>query len=881
MSDLNAGALYLPVRPDLTGFQAQLTAGATAAGTQAANALGSSLSSRLSKGSAALSQAGRSLTRYVSLPVLGIGYAATKAALSYDRAFTQIAATTNTGRKQVEAWRKEVLALSGETARSPDELANALYFLSSAGLETSQVMDVLTASAKASASGLGETQDIARLTANVLNAYPDSALTAADAIDTLVGAVREGTADPDEFAGAMGRLLPIASKADVGFDQLAASLATVSNIGLDVNEGVTAMRGLLQALTAPTAQSTDALKKLGLSADDVRTSLAENGLLDTLDLLEEKSKGQIDVIQDLIPNVRSLTGFFGLQGQEAEKVDAIFQSVTNSTGDLDKAFAETARSDSFKFDRAMNRLRVAGVRLGNQLIPILTDHIVPAIQSLVDGFEDLSPTMKDFVVKGALVAALAGPFLRLAGVGLKLGAGLAAAAKGMTAFNVAAVAAPAAGVAGSNPAGLVPTAASGLLGPKGQPLASTKPLPIPKDGILGAIGPAVILTTTMHDLGEAFNALQTDGAIGFVEEELNGWTASILDSIGPATGFLGPVGDIVSTLRGASNTDEFKAGLDDIGTAMRQGKIDAEEAKTAVEGLAESYHIDLPNGADAAVEALERANEAIVGPFARMEGQSKEANRILNQQVKTYQDLTGKALKPNTIQMAKNLIAVGDNAGAYELLHDKVRDASRRIGKSVQATTDGAQAAREGRAAQNDLARGIDATGKKAKESAGDAEDLTGAIKSIPGSAITRVVAETARATAAINTFKNLVNSVPNSVTVVGRVIEGVGRDIGGDAAGNWFEPRHGGYVRRIAEGGEAEGVFNERQVKALHAMGIRDGAQSGARGSDGGGTMEIVRGRLSIDERGVAWIEGTARRVAREEKSLDRRYDRGLERSR
>src|SRR3989304_272864 len=80
----------------------------------------------------------------------------------------------------------------------PPALAAALYCLAPAGLRSDQVMSPLEASARASAVGLGETADVARLTANVLNAYGD--ITAEQAIDTLVAAVREGTADPAAVA---------------------------------------------------------------------------------------------------------------------------------------------------------------------------------------------------------------------------------------------------------------------------------------------------------------------------------------------------------------------------------------------------------------------------------------------------------------------------------------------------------------------------------------------------------------------------------------------------------------------------------------------------------------------------------------------------------
>ena len=841
MTDFNAGALYIPVRPDLVGFQQQLAAQATAAGNAAGAAMTTALSSRLRKASATLSNAGRSLTRYVSLPILGIGYAATKTALSYDKAFTKILAVTNIGRKQVEEWRQAVLDLSKQTARSPDELAHGLYFLASAGLEVDQVMETLEVSAKAAAAGLGETGDIARLTANVLNAYPKAGLKAIDVVDNLTAAVKAGTAEPDEFANAMGRLLPLATKAEVGFDELSASLATVSNIGLDVNEGVTAMRGLIRSLVAPTNETQETMKELGLSTDRVREVLADDGLLAALDLLYEKSNGQVDVLQDLVPNIRALTGFFGLTEQEASKVNEIFEDVANSTGELNKAFETTTRSRAFKFDKAMNQLRIAGIRLGNQLIPIIINDVVPAIQDLVKWFENLSPAAKDFAVKGAIAAALAGPFLRLAGAGFRLAAGLAKVVPWLLRL----------GKVPPVPPGIIP----GFGGGGGTLPAPPMPTGIPVFGT-GApsspIGPPIVAGRPPMGGMPRGGGIATPFSITIPPEEVD-----IISLYSANLEGLGVTAENLET--------ELARAQEAIAETGSTTQVSAEAFQYAAEqGISYSAALKaVANGAKAGTPVVEDNNKV----FQESADLSKAGARMLNQQLKAYQDLTGHGLKPVTIQMAKNLIAAGDAQGGFELLHDRVLAASRRIRDNVDASTDGAQSARELRSATT-------SAGKAFEEGSTKADKLTFAIKAVPKSAITRVVAETATAAARIQAFKELLQSVPNSVTVVGKVIAGVGRDLPGDAAGNWYEPRHGGYVRRIAEGGEAEGVFNERQVKALHAMGIRDG-RGGAKGGDGGTTrLVVLEGRVDVDT-------GRIRAIAREESDGDRRHAKALGRMR
>lgn len=310
--------------------------------------------------------------------VLAVGAIATKMALDYENAFTKIAAVSNASAADIEKWKSAVLSLAGETAQAPKDLADALFFLASAGLKTNQIMPVLEASAKAAAAGLGDVSDITKLTSNVLNAYAGSGIKAADVTDTLVAAVREGSADTDEFGTAIGRILPIASAAGIGFDSVAASLASLSNIGLDVNEGVTAMRGLFQALVAPTVAASSAMEGVGLSSQQLLDSLQQDGLIATIRLLDgavKKNTGTqadyLNTLRTIVPNIRSLTGLLGLTSQQAERVDGIFKRVDDSTGSLGEAFKTTAEGPGFQFKQALAEIQVLMIQLGDVILPVL------------------------------------------------------------------------------------------------------------------------------------------------------------------------------------------------------------------------------------------------------------------------------------------------------------------------------------------------------------------------------------------------------------------------------------------------------------------------------------------------------------------------------
>ena len=129
-------------------------------------------------------------------------------------------------------------------------------------------------------------------------------------------------------------VLPIASKAGVEYRRTAASLATLSNIGLDVDEGVTGIRQVLNLIVSPGKQATETMNELGIATEKLRVRLDDKGIINTLRFLERSVGGNEDQFRKLLPNIRAMTAAFGLTSRRPTKVDGIFRRVADSAGDI-------------------------------------------------------------------------------------------------------------------------------------------------------------------------------------------------------------------------------------------------------------------------------------------------------------------------------------------------------------------------------------------------------------------------------------------------------------------------------------------------------------------------------------------------------------------
>jgi hypothetical protein len=270
---------------------------------------------------------------------------------------TQIGLTT----EDVQQMSQAVLSLAGSTTKAPQELAEAMFFIASAGLRGAEAMDVLRSSAQLSAIGLGETKVIADLLTSAVNAYGSETLSAASASDILVNAVRLGKLEADQLAGAMGRVLPIASAMGVTFDEVGGVLAAMSKTGTDAATGATQLRAIMVSLLKPSEQANAVLTELGLTQQGIRDIIMEDGLWPALLLLNDAVGENTAQWAELFPNVRALAGVMDLLGPQLQGNIELMDGMAQSGGVASEAFslfAESAQADVDRLAAQQERLAI-------------------------------------------------------------------------------------------------------------------------------------------------------------------------------------------------------------------------------------------------------------------------------------------------------------------------------------------------------------------------------------------------------------------------------------------------------------------------------------------------------------------------------------------
>lgn len=372
------------------------------------------LEGQLRSAGRSISSAGKRLSLYVTAPIVAAGVASFKMADQFETSMSRVIGLAGQSEKAVGKWSQQLLKLGPEIGKGPRELAEALYFVASSGVPAAKVLDVVRVSGKAAAAGLGETAVVADAVTSVMNAYGPKIMSAARATDVLVATVREGKGEASEFAPIIGNVVAFAAKLKVGFEEVGAALAAMTQLGTSPDTAATQLQAFFSSLLKVTPKAEKALGSVGLSFATLQRTLSTQGLLATLTKIRDAFGGNTAAMAQAFPNIRALRGLFGLLDEDGNRVEGVFKRMGDSSGSLAKAFEESTERSGFSMEQFRASVEALGIVLGTIMAPVVAE-IAKWATELAIRFQNLDGGTQRIIIVAAALAATLGPVLIIVG----------------------------------------------------------------------------------------------------------------------------------------------------------------------------------------------------------------------------------------------------------------------------------------------------------------------------------------------------------------------------------------------------------------------------------------------------------------------------------
>lgn len=251
---------------DTTGFTSGLTRARTAMG-QFLNDSNSAETRMKGLGTAATA-AGTTMTKSLTLPIVGLATVAVKTTADFDAQMSKVSAIAGATGDDFEALRAKAREMGAETKFSATEAGEAFEYMAMAGWKTEDMLNGIEGImnlAAAAGEDLGTTSDIVT---DALTAFGMTAQESAHFADILAAASSNSNTNVSLMGETFKYVAPVAGAMGYSAEDAAVAIGLMANSGIKASQAGTSLRGILTRMAKPTDEVSVAMNALGLSLDD-------------------------------------------------------------------------------------------------------------------------------------------------------------------------------------------------------------------------------------------------------------------------------------------------------------------------------------------------------------------------------------------------------------------------------------------------------------------------------------------------------------------------------------------------------------------------------------------------------------------------------------
>jgi len=333
-----------------------------------------------------------------------------KAASDFEEQMLNMDSVARTTATEFERLRGLALDLATESVYGAAKLAEAQYWLASAGQRAGEIMQTLPGTVALATATHADLASVTETVVSTLKAFRMEAGETNRVVNVMAAVIGSSLANMEKLTESMKYAAPMAHAAGISIEETAAALGMMYDLGLQGSQAGTSFRRIVTALLRPNEAFRTSLRYTNLEMKDFRPEIVGLG-----NVLENLNTAFVDA-GDMIAafGIRGATAILGMTSLGKEYFDELLGKVTDTNNAYEMAQRQM-QGASNQFKVLKNSIGVVAIEFGTELLPVVKEWIDKA-RDFVLGFREWSPAMKRFA-------------LDCAGTTLKLTAFLAMVAK--------------------------------------------------------------------------------------------------------------------------------------------------------------------------------------------------------------------------------------------------------------------------------------------------------------------------------------------------------------------------------------------------------------------------------------------------------------------
>lgn len=227
------------------------------------------------------------------LAVAAFGVAAVKMAADFDQQMSTVQANTGATSAQMDQLRAAAIEAGASTVYSASDSADAINDLGKAGMSVTDILTGgLTGALNLAASDGMAVGDAAEYMANALSMFHLKGSQASQVADTLAAGAGKAVGNVSDFGEALNNCGAQANSFGMNVQETTGVLALFAQNGTIGAEAGTQLNSMLMKLAAPSAEASNTMKELGISAYDAQHHFV--GMANFAGQLQKAEKGLTD-----------------------------------------------------------------------------------------------------------------------------------------------------------------------------------------------------------------------------------------------------------------------------------------------------------------------------------------------------------------------------------------------------------------------------------------------------------------------------------------------------------------------------------------------------------------------------------------------------------
>jgi len=344
----------------------------------------------------------------MSAAIAAFNVIAVKRFAEFDQAMKNTASVTGATADQMEFLKKTAYDLGKVGTASAKDVADAMYYLGSAGYNTKQIFQAIEPVMKLAVATQTDMSDVARITMQSLKAFGKGAEEATHFAQVFAAGISSTQLRMEWLGQSMKHVGPVASEMGMSIEETVATLGMLHDAGITAGMAGRQLRRILQGTLQTTPKVTKTLE-----------NLKDIGLKD----IDVQALGIQQVFQNLSNAGATLADVFVLFGLRASASAAVLkrQSMTfkeyldkvSQAQKLQEMFNKQMQGLQAQFKLLANTFNVFMMKFAESYVPIVR-WFTKVLTALIDKLGELPPWVQRMLAFSSVVSALTFAFLGLA-----------------------------------------------------------------------------------------------------------------------------------------------------------------------------------------------------------------------------------------------------------------------------------------------------------------------------------------------------------------------------------------------------------------------------------------------------------------------------------